>query len=371
MKKLILALMLTSGILYSYADTCTDISINLSKKGNTNSQVLILQNFLFNKGLLNAKPNGYFGPQTFTAVKLYQKSKGITPTGDVAALTRSSIKNESCNGTTPAVSSPTTSTMATTTSQVMVTPLVPSVISIKVSPSVINTIDYATFISGGKMDTPLTIRGSGFSSSTNQVILKLTGSNRTFDLGNFPSVNGTTTIVSSSFITNTYPCGTSCTELLPVGNYSVIVKNEGGESNAGGIIVRNIIATGTSGSISTAIKQQSTQAKLATFTIGTNTSISLEEMNISLTSSLSSGAGISNLKLKDELSGEVIGGSSSFDLGKRMIIENQSKIYSLYGDIDVPVSVGVTINAVLKVKEFIGNNFIYITIPTVFDTISG
>jgi peptidoglycan hydrolase-like protein with peptidoglycan-binding domain len=43
---------------------------------------------LVTQGFLKASPNGYFGNQTLKAIKEYQKSKGITATGNVGPLTR-------------------------------------------------------------------------------------------------------------------------------------------------------------------------------------------------------------------------------------------------------------------------------------------
>jgi peptidoglycan hydrolase-like protein with peptidoglycan-binding domain len=368
MKRLSLLIALLPGFLYSYADTCTDISINLSR-GNENNQVFILQEFLVEKGLLKATPNGYFGPQTFAAVKLYQKSKGIIQTGNVATLTRQSVKLETCTVKSPANNYPGgTSQISPVTASTTVQNVTPP---LKGPSPIIASIDYATFISGGKMDAPLTIRGTGFSSLNNRVLLKLVGANRVYDLGNFPSLNGTTTVVTPSFVINSYSCGSGCTEPLPVGNYLVTVKTDVGESNEGGITVRSVTTSSRSGTISAPIQQQATEALLGTITIGANTPVSLEEISMSITSSLSSGAGISGLKLVDELTEQVINGGPTFNLNKVLLTENQSKIYSLYGNVNVSSSQSITISSTLKVKEFIGNNFIYITIPVILDTISG
>lgn len=56
--------------------------------GDEGNDVLRLQNILVTQGFLKASPNGYFGNQTLKAIKEYQKSKGITATGNVGPLTR-------------------------------------------------------------------------------------------------------------------------------------------------------------------------------------------------------------------------------------------------------------------------------------------
>ncbi|MDE2038318.1 MAG: peptidoglycan-binding protein [Patescibacteria group bacterium] len=79
--------------------TCLDISDNLwygkSDQGVDNS-IINLQTYLKSLGYMNATPNGYFGPATFAAVKLYQVADDIPSTGYVGPMTRASLKNRSC-----------------------------------------------------------------------------------------------------------------------------------------------------------------------------------------------------------------------------------------------------------------------------------
>lgn len=74
---------------------CLNLTVNLSKNSRSAS-VFSLQVFLVDKGFLVIQPTGYFGTLTVSAVKNYQKSRGITPTGAVFALTRQAIKKDSC-----------------------------------------------------------------------------------------------------------------------------------------------------------------------------------------------------------------------------------------------------------------------------------
>lgn len=97
MKKIITILALSLGISYASAASCTDITRGLAKF-HENSSVLALQRFLFDKGLLKATPNGYFGNATLAAVKAYQKSLGLEQVGNVGPATRAAIKKESCFG---------------------------------------------------------------------------------------------------------------------------------------------------------------------------------------------------------------------------------------------------------------------------------
>jgi hypothetical protein len=98
MKRIVVISILAGNIAYTHAFSCTDISNNLSK-GSRSPSVLLLQNFLYEKGLLQAKPNGYFGNGTYKAVIAYQRSINLSKSGKVFPLTRTAIKNETCTDT--------------------------------------------------------------------------------------------------------------------------------------------------------------------------------------------------------------------------------------------------------------------------------
>ena len=58
---------------------------------------------------MTATPNGYFGDGTFSAVKKYQKSVGLSQSGGVLPLTRAAIQKETCFSSIPTVAVVTTS----------------------------------------------------------------------------------------------------------------------------------------------------------------------------------------------------------------------------------------------------------------------
>jgi hypothetical protein len=74
---------------------CTNLPLNLSR-GSESSEVRMLQDFLYQKGLMSTLPTGFYGDQTKEAVKLYQRSALLPETGMAYEFTRSSIKNETC-----------------------------------------------------------------------------------------------------------------------------------------------------------------------------------------------------------------------------------------------------------------------------------
>lgn len=77
------------------AMACTNLTKSLSK-GSENSEVLKLQQFLFDGGYLTVKPNGYFGNGTVAAVKKFQGVNKLSQVGSVGPGTRSKVKEVSC-----------------------------------------------------------------------------------------------------------------------------------------------------------------------------------------------------------------------------------------------------------------------------------
>ena len=77
------------------AMTCTNLTKSLAK-GSENSEVLKLQQFLFDSGYLTAKPNGYFGNATMIALKKFQGASGLAQVGSVGPGTRGKVKEVSC-----------------------------------------------------------------------------------------------------------------------------------------------------------------------------------------------------------------------------------------------------------------------------------
>jgi hypothetical protein len=75
---------------------CTKLTKNLYR-GKEGSSVEALQNFLFQKGLLNEIPSGFYGDKTVDAVKVYQASAGLKVSGMVYEGTREAIMAETCH----------------------------------------------------------------------------------------------------------------------------------------------------------------------------------------------------------------------------------------------------------------------------------
>ena len=79
--------------------TSSSSCITLTKalaKGQQDSEVSVLQQFLVDGGYMTAKPDGYFRASTVTALKKFQIANGLSPVGSVGAGTRGKVKEVSC-----------------------------------------------------------------------------------------------------------------------------------------------------------------------------------------------------------------------------------------------------------------------------------
>jgi peptidoglycan hydrolase-like protein with peptidoglycan-binding domain len=83
-------------------DSCVSLQTSVLRYKSTDratgGEVSILQDFLVGKGYLSGAPTGFYGRLTVVAVKQYQKSIGVSATGNVGPLTRSIIEKETCDG---------------------------------------------------------------------------------------------------------------------------------------------------------------------------------------------------------------------------------------------------------------------------------
>lgn len=138
---------------------CTTLTTNMSLTQTdvmTNGEVSKLQAVLNARGYLNVTPTGYFGPLTYAAVVKFQGDNMVPTTGFVGTLTRAAIKANSCatTNTTPQATTTKPTTNATQTPAVIVN-----------TPPKMDSF----YPSRAAVDSRVTIRGSGFSTSSNTV----------------------------------------------------------------------------------------------------------------------------------------------------------------------------------------------------------
>lgn len=75
-------------------------TLQIGVEGN---EVLVLQAVLFSSQYLNVTPNGYFGYQTQSAVRAFQRDNGIPMTGVVGPMTRDALNEAFCGGSTSGI----------------------------------------------------------------------------------------------------------------------------------------------------------------------------------------------------------------------------------------------------------------------------
>jgi peptidoglycan hydrolase-like protein with peptidoglycan-binding domain len=283
------------------ATSCTDLPYTLSKYAESNS-VRMLQNFLYAKGLLKVVPNGYFGPSTFASVKAYQGGRGISQTGTVGPLTRAMIKSESCVQTVPP-SLPVVSQNPVQNQGVQIPVPQTNVPTITYPRPVITSSDLVTLFAKGKTDWGFSLYGSGFSTTSNAISFKNTGTGRTYAIGTVASATGTSLLLPTNLTGMTYSCGTGCSEQLPSGQYEIYVTNLGGQSDPKTISIQPFTLSVQNMAVNT-LPASGTNLKMAVASYSSPVAVTVRVAAFDLGTSTISGGGVAVSLLKDELEGD-------------------------------------------------------------------
>lgn len=371
MKKIILAVSLfTASVSFSSA-ACTNITGNVTR-GMQSSNVLVLQQFLAGKGYLKATPNGYFGPATLAAAKLYQKSAGLPQTGAVLGMTRAAIAKESCQSegvTTNTTTTTSVSSVSTThTAPISVPVVVPNTPSIIYPRPNVTHMETGTLFARASTTWNTLLRGWSFSTTTNTVYFKSLLDNRTYTIGTFPAENNASITLPDSLTNRIYSCGYSCNATLPAGDYDVTVLTEGGESAPVRASIKTFAVSASSGSPYASVKQMGTSTKLGVVTFSASVPYYISELQVNVAAEgLSNGSGLTNVVLRDEITKEAVPtGESSPTFGA-----NQTKIIGIYGDIDSWTSGYINGTLSITINDFIGKKPVTFTSPGFSVTVSG
>jgi peptidoglycan hydrolase-like protein with peptidoglycan-binding domain len=346
--------------------TCFDIQVNLTR-GTESKNVLGLQNFLYSKGFLKATPNGYFGPGTFQAVKLYQKSVGLPNTGAVLSMTRLSIKNATCTSLSSPLgnssSSPSTGT-SVVTSRSSSTPIT----SIVYPRPAISSLEKGTLFKGGVTTWGVTINGSSFSSTTNIVYIRNRESGRKYKIGTFSSADQKTVLLPPTLTKDSFSCGNNCFETLPTGTFDLTVENEGGESDPIFLTIKAFSISSVSGSVYAAVPNGPSQL-LGTISFAGSEPLYVSDIDIAMVAEgFLYGGGVSGLTFKDELTGKKID-----TFGQIAADENQSKIIGIYGNVDAKNGYGgtITVNGTITIMDYVGKKPISFPMPQFLTSLLG
>ncbi len=346
MKYFILTSLAVLSFSFSYAGTCVDVTSALAR-GAESSSVKVLQQFLVEKGHLKAVPNGYFGAGTQTALRAYQKSKGISQTGTTGPATRAALKKDSCGTTSqntvvsPVVSTPVQNQVATTSIPVVTLP----------APK-LTSLDLTTLFAGGTTDWSLMVYGTGFSTSSNTMKLFSRSNGKVYTLGNSASSDGKQLALPINLTGKTFPCGTSCLEKIQPGDYDLVISHGGGESNTLLLSVKPFNLSVVTGTISAPLSYTAKNARIGTVSFASSAIFKITDITPTISTSEGFvGGGISGLVLKDELSGQTL----AYDKSVAEVLPNQSKIIGLYGTVSTQVPGRVTTTFALSIEDYIGH----------------
>jgi len=193
-------------------DECISLQTSLlrfgSRDASTNGEVTVLQDFLISKGMLGGQTTGYYGRLTVNAVKVYQRSIGVSPTGNVGPLTKSILERETCSISTQSTNAPVSSVTA------------PGVATVATKPQTcVITTDKRIYTLGDKIFITYTSEGGNYASW----IKDTSGKDNLYLSGDKLPTSGTSEVVASvvgnpSVTLGVYGPQTfgTCTKVIPV-----------------------------------------------------------------------------------------------------------------------------------------------------------
>jgi peptidoglycan hydrolase-like protein with peptidoglycan-binding domain len=356
MKKSILAFIFISTISSSLAATsCLDFSTNLSR-GSESNTVLAIQNFLQVKGFLKVAPNGYFGPSTLTAVKAYQKSKGLPQVGNTGPGTRAAIKKDSC--TAEGVSQPVVSIPATPISKSPV-----QVVSPTAPRPMINSFDLVTLFAGGTADWNFSMYGNNFSTSTNTVTMRNMETRKTYVIGTLSSASGTVIVMPPNMTGTPYPCGVGCKEKMEAGKYEVIVTTPSGQSDPKFLTLVPFTMSAVTTAVNT-IPASATHVQIGLFSYSSPQAVIIKDVSFAIGTSTISSGGINSITLIDQVSGNAITNDTELQA-------IQSGIISAYANVSNTKPGDAYGTFSITIQDYIGKKDTAFTSSAILMTVAG
>ncbi len=249
----------------SSTSSCAALSYDLryrTRDIDTNNEVSALQDFLASAGYLNSEPTGYFGLATLAAVKKFQSSNSISPTGFVGPLTRGKIKAQSCDGAAPAntLSASPVSNNVSAPSQSSPTTVGNSTASATFDLGTLTTSSSYPALSGNAYGI-----GQPFG-----LALASAGGDKVWASGNIITTNNRWSVVVNQYLNPGLYTLTVYSANMPIGTTKLTVT---GNSST------NTNATSTSGSSTVALPSCVIGTNKSTYTYGEQISISWESRN--------------------------------------------------------------------------------------------
>lgn len=304
--------------------SCVDLPRNIVR-GEENSLVLKLQNFLVKKGLLTAIPNSYYGVGTTAAVKAYQASHGFKQSGDTLAMMRDEIKNETCTAEVVDASLPEGCASASGFSTV----------TGKACSTKITYPDGCTSLNGFSITTGVSCAVQGV--QTTQVV---------------QNVQPTSITVATSTPVST--ATTNATATTPQVVFSEL----------------KLLLTPNSPGVP--FTQNSTHMKLANFVIQSPDTMTIGSLTLLIATTSMPQNTLTNFTLTDVNADKIINGGPFFTFTNQTVLANQAKVYELYADIGSLGSLAsgtIDFNGALSLKGD-GSTITNIVVPTFKVTVS-
>ena len=235
------------------------------------------------------------------------------------------------------------------------------------------SIDNPIFLQDSTPKDPLTIIGKGFTAK-NKIYLFSNYTSREYYIGEFESKDGINLPISSDSLNKNVSCGNNCNELLPLGDYVLTIKNEGGNSNSLYLSIKGYTSSAFSARSNTSVTPKTKNVKLGTIALSSSIPLNLISLTLVATSTSSKlPSKLSNFFLKDPLTNSSVGGNGSFSLASQSIYENQSKMYDVYADVDevlVADAGFITYGGTLKAKDTLTNKEIDLKLKDFSFTVS-
>lgn len=199
---------------------------------------------------------------------------------------------------------------------------------------VITSVSKPIFLRDSSPKTPINIIGKNFSLK-NKVYLNSTYASKEYYLGEFSSTDGITLPINATSVNQFFPCGNGCSQKIPLGDYTLVVKNEGGSSNTSYLSIKGYTSSSFSARGDTSVSPKTTNVKLGTMTISSTVPLNLLSLTLVATSSKTNlPSKITKFVLKDPLTNTTISASGLvFSLAGQSLYENQSKLYDIYADV--------------------------------------
>jgi hypothetical protein len=245
---------------------------------------------------------------------------------------------------------------------------------------VIETLSRNIIIKDSLLKDGIVINGRNIT-ATNTLIIQSKSSQKKYTVRNSTSSDTNKLIIPTTITREKISCGAGCEESLPIGEYSVQVINQGGESNLLYFSIVPFTTATLSLRSNTTAQAKTTNVKLATISISGGTSLTLTTLTLTSTTTALQGTStpntsskITQFKVVDPISNTTItGNGTTFNLSNTHLEQNSSRFYDVYaniGDILVSESAFMTYGGTFTAKDTLYNAEVSLPIKEFYFSVS-